>query len=50
MNTVQGRKSGLEFQIGVPEWMWTDIDYPWIAMELDKDQKECKYWKDKTTT
>jgi hypothetical protein len=50
MDTVQGRNSGPEFQIGVPEWMWTDIDYPWVEMELDKDWKEYEYWKGKTST
>jgi hypothetical protein len=50
MEIVQGRKSGPEFWIGVPEWMRMDIDYPWVEMELDKDWKECKYRKDKTST
>jgi hypothetical protein len=50
MDTVQGRNSGLEFWIGVPEWMRMDIDYPWVETELDKNQKECKYRKDKTLT
>jgi len=50
MDAVRGRNSGLEFRIGVPEWMQMDIDYPWVETELDKDQKECKYWKDKTLT
>jgi hypothetical protein len=27
MDTVRGRNSGPEFQIGVPERTWTDIDY-----------------------
>jgi len=50
MDTVQSRKSGMEFQIGVPERMQTDIDYPWVETELGKDRKECKYRKDKTLT
>jgi len=50
MDTVWGRKSGLEFRIGVPERTRTDIDYPWVEMELDKNQKECEYRKDKTLT
>jgi hypothetical protein len=50
MDAVRGRNSGLEFRIGVPEWTQTDIDYPWVEMELDKDRKECKYRKDKTST
>jgi len=45
MDTVQGRKSGPEFRIGVPERTWTDIDYPQVETELDKDRKECKYRK-----
>jgi len=49
-DAVQGRNSGLEFQIGVPEQTWTDIDYPWVETELGKDWKECKYRKDKTST
>jgi len=50
MDTVRGRKSGPEFRIGVPERTWTDIDYPWVETELDKDRKECEYRKDKTLT
>jgi len=50
MDTVRGRKSGLEFQIGVPEQTRTDIDYPEVETELDKERKECKYRKDKTLT
>jgi len=50
MDTVRGRNSSLEFWIGVPERTQTDIDYPWVEMELDKDWRECKYRKDKTST
>jgi len=50
MDTVRGRKSGPEFRIGVPERMRTDIDYPWVETELDKDWKECEYREDKTLT
>jgi hypothetical protein len=50
MDAVQGRNSGPEFRIGVPERMQTDIDYPQVETELDMDWKECEYWKDKTLT
>jgi len=50
MDTVRGRESGPEFRIGVPERTRTDIGYPWVETELDKDRKECKYRKDKTST
>jgi len=50
MDTVRGRKSGPEFRIGIPEQTQTDIDYPLVGTELDKDWKGCEYRKDKSLT